>query len=229
MENLLSDARKYLVEFLQGKQHKIDTRHPWRKEWEFAVFHALRVETYVSKILNREQHDLSEIEISLLRLAAVLHDVARLEETDDHARLGAEIAAQWLAENNINKLDEKQIASVVELIAGHSDKEVIEKDYRLGVLKDADTLDEIGIMSVFMASNWVDKKSPFFFHQLRNRLIGFEIPFCDDKFSILNTDGAREILREKKAFIENFIIQLEDELESDNQIEQLFTPNEFGA
>jgi hypothetical protein len=39
---------------------------------------------------------------------------------------------------------------------------------------------------------------------------------------ILNTNGAKEILNEKRTFIENFIVQLDNELESDNQIEQLF-------
>ena len=222
MENnsLLNDARQYLIEFLKGKQHRFETKHPWRKEWEFAVSHSLRVERYVVKILERESHQLSKTEITLLRLAAILHDIGRLEITDDHARLGAAIAKEWLSENRSHELNDVQIEHVVEMIVQHSDKDGVENNFSKAVLKDADTLDEIGAMSIFMSSNWIDRKSPFFFQELLQRLKDFEIPFCEDKETKLNTKGAREILEEKKAFIEGFIIQLENELEADAQLEQ---------
>jgi hypothetical protein len=107
------------------------------------------------------------------------------------------------------------------MIADHSNKAMREQDYSKAVLKDADTLDEIGAMSIFMTSNWLEPQSPYFFYQLRQRLIDFEIPFCDKKLSILNTNGAKEILLQKKVFVENFIAQLTDELEADSQIEQM--------
>ena len=183
--------------------------------------HALQVEAYVAKILGREPHQLSETEIVLLRLAAILHDIGRLEITDNHARLGAEIVAEWLSGAPRDRLTRQQKSSVLEMIAAHSNKGQAESNFSLAVLKDADTLDEIGVMSIFMCSNWIDKQSPFFFHDLRQRLLEFEIPFCEEKMEILNTKAAREILTEKRAFIENFIVQLENELEADQQIEPL--------
>jgi hypothetical protein len=80
---------------------------------------------------------------------------------------------------------------------------------------------EIGAMSILMTINWLEPQSPFFFYQLRQRLIDFELPFCDKQLNILNTNGAREILKEKKIFIENFIRQITDELQSDSEIEQM--------
>jgi len=183
--------------------------------------HSLQVETYVTKILEREPHQLSETEIVLLRLAAILHDIGRLEITENHARLGAEIVAEWLSRAYRNRLTRQQKSNVLEMIAAHSDKGLAESNFCLAVLKDADTLDEIGVMSIFMCSNWIDKQSPFFFHDLRQRLMEFEIPFCAEKMGILNTNAAQEILIEKRVFIENFIVQLENELETDQQIEQL--------
>ena len=218
---LLSDARNYLVDFLQGKQLCFEARHPWRKDWEFAVFHSLRVERYALKILKREAHCLPETEIQLLRLAAILHDIARLEITENHARLGAEIAHQWLSNYQQNRLGNAQRDRVVEMIAGHSDKAYQENDFSKAVLKDADTLDEIGAISIFMSGNWIDRESSFFFHDLSHRLKDFEIPFCEEKDAILNTNGARAILQEKKQFIEAFILQLDGELESDDQIDRM--------
>jgi hypothetical protein len=109
------------------------------------------------------------------------------------------------------------------MIAEHSNKETPESDFCTAVLKDADTLDEIGALSILMASNWIDRQSPFFFHHLQKRLINFEIPFCDEKLSILNTTEAKNILKEKKQFIENFIVQITDELETEKHLGQLFS------
>jgi hypothetical protein len=221
MNNILNNAREYLVEFLKGKQHHFESKHPWRKEWEFVVLHSLQVEEYATKILKHEQHNLSDTEIMLLRLAAILHDIGRLEITDDHAVLGAQITGGWLSKPCNNWLTKKQKDSVFEMIAEHSKKENPESDFSKAVLKDSDTLDEIGVMSIFMSSNWIDHHSPFFFHDLRQRLIEFEIPFCDRKLSILNTDGAKAIMSKKRIFIESFITQIIEELESEVQIKQL--------
>ncbi len=107
------------------------------------------------------------------------------------------------------------------MIADHSNKDVHEKDFSKAVLKDADTLDEIGAMAIFMATHWLETQSPFFFYELRQRLSDFEVPYCDKKLSVLNTDAAKDILSEKKAFVENFIAQMADELQVDSQIEQV--------
>jgi len=217
--NILDDARAYLFLCFKGKQRQIESKHLWRKAWEFAVLHSLRVETYVLKILARENHALSEHEVTLIRLAAILHDLARMENVQNHAKLGAEIAEPWLREQS--SLTGNDVERVLEMIADHSNKRVREQDFSKAVLKDADVLDEIGVMSIFMAGNWLERRSPFFFYELRQRLIEFEIPFCNDQLSILNTDGAREILREKKAFVENFIAQLTDEVQADDHMEQV--------
>jgi len=218
--NILDDARSYLVDFLKGKQNVFETKHPWRKGWEFAVLHSLHVEAYVLRILGREDDRLSESEVTLLRLAAILHDIARLEKREDHARAGAEIAAEWLERNGQYGLNAEESRKVLEMIADHSKKEVCEQDFSKGVLKDADTLDEIGVMSIFMTSNWLEHQSPFFFHALRQRLIEVELPFCDQKLSILNTEGAKKILREKRDFVEDFLAQLRDELQAEREAEQ---------
>jgi len=220
-KNILNEARAYLVNSLKGKRRGYEIRHPWRKDWEFEVLHSLRVESYVLKILACEDHSLSEHEITLLCLAAILHDIAKLDQRENHAESGAQIVGKWLQDHAGDILKSEDVTRVLEMIADHSNKNVREKNYPKSVLKDADTLDEIGVMSIFMTSNWLERQSPFFFYDLRQRLIDFELPFCDKKLSILNTEGAKEILREKKSFVENFIAQLTDELEADSYTEQI--------
>jgi HD superfamily phosphodiesterase len=219
--DILNEARLFLLNSLRGKDNLIETRHPWRKGWEFAILHSLRVESYTTKILAHEKQSLTEHEITLLRLAAILHDIARMERRDDHAQLGAQKAEKWLKEYAGFSFSGSDIDRVVEMIADHSNKSNPEPDYSKAILKDADTLDEIGVMSIFMAENWVESRSPFFFYDLRQRLTEVEIPFCDKKLAILNTDGAKEILMQRKLFINNFIDQITDELQADPHIEQL--------
>jgi uncharacterized protein len=218
---ILDEARLFLLNYFRDQPNPFESRHPWRKGWEFAVLHSLRVESYATRILARENDPLSEGEVTLLHLAAILHDIGRLEKREEHAKLGADIAKKWLTESSDHALSGNDVERVVEMIADHSNKADPEPDYCKAVLKDADTLDEIGMMSVFMAANWVETQSPFFFHNLRQRLAEVEIPYCERKLEILNTKGAKEILQQRKAFLENFIAQITDELQADARIEKM--------
>ncbi len=76
--DILYDARQHLIDCLKGKHADFEIKHPWRKDWEFAVLHSLHVEAYALRILAYENHGLTEHEIILIRLAAILHDIARL-------------------------------------------------------------------------------------------------------------------------------------------------------
>lgn len=212
-EFIFDTARKFLITYLKGKELGYNEIHPWRKNWEFIVLHSFRVESYVRKILEREEYHLSEDEVILTRLAAILHDIGRIQQKKDHAFVGSKIVANWL------KSEPTLCQSIVDpdrllvMIERHSSKDEAEPDYCSRVLKDADVLDEIGVMSIFMASNWIDRESPYFFHSLSERVGGFEIGFCDKGFELLNTHSAKEILREKREFIALFVNQLNDELD----------------
>lgn len=211
-ESVLNLGKEFLVSYLKDKTIQYENIHPWRSKWEFVVLHCLRVEGYVVKLLNRENHNLSEDEIKLTRLAAILHDVGRIHAREGHALLGRNIVEQWLEENSHISGAIGDTTRLLKLIESHSNKEQIEEDYCLKVLKDADILDEIGAMSIFMASNWIDKDDPYFFQLLYNRLDTFEMNFCEEGFKLLNTKAGKEILEEKKTFIAQFNSGLRDEL-----------------
>ena len=210
---LLDEARKFLAGALRGKHSANETIHPWRKGWEFAYLHSMRVERITCKLHEAEGSPLSAEEFELLRLAAILHDVGRLEDRQNHAQRGARITAAWLEANPALASQVRQPAALLDLIAKHSVKDQPAPDALHAFLRDADLLDEIGILSVFMAGNRVNHTSPFFFHDLRDRLVQNEIPFCERVYHQLNTPAGREYLRQKQAYIEMTIAQLDIELD----------------
>lgn len=214
--DVIRESKKFFVSYLKGKECGYETHYPWRKRWEFIVYHSLRVESYAIKILNGENHNLSDEEIELIRLSAILHDIGRINERDQHARISREIVEAWLKNNQRISSQIHNVDKLLYMIETHSDKDSKEEDFSIKVLRDADILDEIGVLSIFMASKRVDQSSPFFFNKLLERVKGFEINFCNQKMSMLNTITAKEVLRKKMDFINLFSDQLEDELEANN-------------
>lgn len=211
-ELILELGKKFLVSYLKGKTISYESYHPWRKGWEFVVLHSLRVEGYVKKILSSESHDLTQDEIILTRLAAILHDIGRIHQREDHARLGRDIVYDWLTKNQSVCKDIKEQDRLLYIIEKHSNKDEVVSDYCLRVVRDADVLDEIGILSIFMASNWIDRSNPYYFKLFSDRVENYEIGFCDKEYKRLNTETAKTILDKKREFILLFSDQLKDEL-----------------
>ncbi len=227
-ENILDEGKKFLVSYLQGKSIDYETNHPWRKSWEFIILHSLRVEGYVKKILDCENHELSHDEVLVTRLAAILHDIGRIHKREGHALLGRDIIHDWLRKNQTISKNIKESNRLLYLIERHSNKEDDEEDYCLKILRDADVLDEIGVMSIFMASNWIDRSNPYFFKLLSDRVDNFEISFCENAFKLLKTESAKMILNEKTKWITLFINQLKDELYGTEMFGQVNIEDYFG-
>lgn len=227
-EIILEEAKKFLVSYLRGRIINYETIHPWRNTWEFVVLHSLRVEGYVKKLLNIENDQLSYEEVLLTRLAAILHDIGRIHIRENHATLGKDIVEQWLGENKDIANEVQNIERLLYLIEKHSDKETEDDDYCLKILQDADILDEIGAMSIFMASNWIDKNNPYFFRLLSDRVQGFEVNFCNEGFKFLKTAAAKKIMDEKKSFITDFSKGLKKEIYGTEIFGQVTIEEYFG-
>ena len=215
--DILREARLFLVESLKG-QINPETTHAWRKDWRYVVLHTLRVERTILKILTHEQRDIPAVELEQLQLAAVLHDIGKFMDRELHAQAGVEIAREWLREK---LLPTDYIDCVVELVTTHSNKTGNEPDFCKAILQDADVLDEIGALSLYMMPNWVDQTSPFYLNLLHDRILEYELPFCESKMQILNTAGAKTILQERKDFLENFAAQMREELSGNPEIEAI--------
>jgi HD superfamily phosphodiesterase len=227
-ENTLEQGKRFLISYLKDKNMDYETIHRWRCSWEFIVLHSLRVEGYVKKILAGEGQVLPQEQVLTIRLAAILHDIGRIHKREEHALVGKNIIHYWLRENQEILNSIKDPDKLLFLIERHSNKEDHESDYSLKVLRDADILDEIGVMSVFMASNWIDRSNPYFFQLLSDRVENFEIDFCDNGFRLLNTETAKSILYEKRKFIELLNKQLKDELYGTEMLGEVSIADYFG-
>lgn len=226
-DNLIFEAKKFLVHYLKGQTCRYEQIHPWRKPWEFVVLHSLRVESYVKKLLDLERHGLSSEEVTLVRLAAVLHDVGRIHQRPQHAEIGRGIVSDWLSSNPILHAQITEVDRLLNMIGCHSDKEQIDEDFAVKILKDADVLDEIGIISIFMASNWIDRGDPYYFAKLKDRVQSKEVSFCDEGMELLQTESAKKLLLQKRAFIVQFCSQLAEELDGTEQFGKILLEDCF--
>lgn len=211
-ERILEQSKKFLISYLKDKKLNYENIHPWRNSWEFIVLHSLRVEGYVKRIIAGENQHLSQEEVLTTRLAAILHDIGRIYKKENHAMVGKDIVHNWLKDNPVILSSIENPNRLLYLIEKHSNKEEADEDYCLKILRDADVLDEIGMLSIFMTSNWIDKSNPYFFKLLSDRIGSFEITFVNNGFRLLNTETARTILEEKRRFIELVDRHLKDEL-----------------
>lgn len=217
---IIQRAEAFLTSHIKHKNFVEETIHPWRKDAKQIILHSLRVNSYALKIIETEKHRLTEQDKLIIQLSAILHDVGKFYRKENHGQMSANVVEKWLSGENISQyyIDSKRL---LKMIKGHSEKDAFDNDLCSMILKDADTLDEIGAMSVFMTSNWLDKSSPYFFHELSNRLQDFELAFCDKSYKRLKTEYAKEIMKKKKAFVEGFIKELNFELEGTEEFYQL--------
>lgn len=207
---IIEKAKQFLIKYLKNKKIKGDIIHPWRADGIFLIQHSLRVEGYIRKIIKNEK--INKKDEIILRVAGILQDIGSIDDRKNHPCKSVEITYKWLNENGKFGLPIKEIEKLLFLIKDHSNKGKRTDDILSNIIKDADILDEIGVMSIFLASNRVDKNSSFFFEQLLKRINEFEIPFCDQKLKLIYTNTAKDILLKKKNFIKLFSKQLQNEL-----------------
>ncbi len=198
----------FLIGEVEGKKIKFETLHPWRTDAMHILQHGLRVKTYTEQIIDREGIILDAEDEIALSVATLLHDVGNIHGKDGHAAKGVEMVQSFL--KSINEKDEI-INRVNELIYNHSDKKTRNHDIAMNLLKDGDALDEIGIQSVMMGSNWIDRQSAYYFVDLQKQLEEKEFKFIGKVFEILHFDASKEILNEKSRFIESVVKQLKIE------------------
>jgi HD superfamily phosphodiesterase len=209
---LIIEAKQTLKDFLKGKDNQRETLHPWRKSWEATYLHSMRVEQIALQLANSGEFQFSDEDILTLQLAAVLHDIGRLEGFPNHAPCSAKITREWLEAHPEIRAQIPQPDVLLDLIRRHSDKDTPADYALLAVLVDADNLDEMGAMSISMCANWVDRTSPFFFYDMLDMLKSREMTYFDKVERQLNTKAAKEYLKPKRALIEAFTYQLAREL-----------------
>lgn len=196
--NLIEESIKYLINESDGKKITFKSDHPWRSDGLHIVQHALRVKAYVEEIIKKEKIILNDIDKIALPLSAILHDIGSLHGKEGHGEKSVEMIQPFLNKVNIKS---EVIKRINELIATHSFKKMRNDDLIMNVLKDADALDEIGMQSILMSANWINRESAFFFVDLEDRLEHKELEFIDKVIKILYFDASKKIVEKRMEFI----------------------------
>ncbi|MBK1811140.1 HD domain-containing protein [Clostridium sp. YIM B02505] len=210
--NLIEEAKNYLETFMKDKVVEYEVTHPWRRNSRYIVLHCYRVCSIAMEIVNNYENELSTEDIELIQVAAILHDLGKVYSRGGHAEKSGEIVEKWLELNpSVAKLIEDK-KRLINIIKDHSNKGVKDDDLVSSILKDADLLDELGAMSIFMVSNRLDRQTPYFFEELYKMLKEDEVTYCYEELKKLQTPAAKEILLKKIKFINSFVTELEYEL-----------------
>ena len=223
--DILEQSKNFLRAYSNGKECRNETLHSWRRNWEYTVLHSLRVYSLAVQILETEKYRLSDDDILLIKVSAILHDIGKCETEQNHAEKSAEIVSKWLIQNPSITFKIHNTDRLLAIIRNHSDKDRHEEDLCSSILKDADILDEIGALSIFMASNHIDRNSPYFFNELLNRLQAYELNFCNVQMNRLNTQCGKAILHDKIKFIKQFVHELSLEINGTEELYEKYQTN----
>ncbi len=143
----------------------------------------------------------------VLEAAALLHDIGRPKEDEtgiSHSILSGEMGREILQELEYKEIE---INQVVESIRTHRFSEGLEPTCIEGqILNDADKLDAIGAIGIYRAIAQA---------VTRGRGIDGFLKHADEKLlklhDLMYTTKAKQIARERHAFLESFVARLRDE------------------
>ena len=213
VESDLELLKEIQIAHLSKYEVSYETKHPWRLHWKYTIQHSYRVERYVNQILEKEYNKIHESEKILIRAAALVHDIGKSKTRENHAIIGGEIIKACIQNEKITFLTKDEEKELIYMISNHSNKEKRDDlNIGLNVLIDSDFLDEIGMMSLIMSTNWIDKNDPNYYALYQKRLEEMEIEYCNNGMKHLYTNMAKEILEEKLKFIRIANEQLKKEM-----------------
>jgi len=193
--------------------------HPWRLDWRYTVLHAYRVERYAIEIINSDYLNISDKSKTLIRAACLIHDIGKSKSKENHAHDGGVIIQEWINVGKLPFLSKDEEHDLLYYITHHSNKKQRElASIPLNILIDADYLDEIGMMSLIMRSNWIPKEDPYYFKKYLDAIEEEEIEYCEAGMNHLYSKAAKEILSKKMKFMISAKDQLKEELFDIDQI-----------
>jgi len=149
--------------------------------------------------------------LKILKLAALLHDIGRIQEKNDklkrnHAEISAELAKLFLASNQYN-LTQNEIDEIIHCIQTHSfSNKSVPKTLEAKILSDADKLDALGAIGLYRTIG---------FTILRNGSLDDVIEHLENKILKLNNrlflDVSKEIAKSREKFIINFYEKIKEQ------------------
>ncbi len=169
---------------------------------------------------------LPEADLDVVRMAALLHDVARPEELSEkgsrcHAKLGASMAAEWLREEG--GFEEEFIGAVAAAIRTHRYRgNRLPLTLEAEIVYDADKLDSLGAVGLGRAFLFAGREGARLHNSAEEALAGCAYGPEDTAYreylvklrhlpEAMRTTPAKEIARERLAYMKSFFERLTQE------------------
>lgn len=208
---MLHEAVHFMKALLTDQKPAHTSVYPWRTSALYILEHGLRVRKYALEIVAREGILLAPDACLVLEVACICHDVGRIITREDHAKHSVSLLDPWLVKMKVPDHMRREIITVV---ADHSQKCERNAHVLSNILKDADELDEIGVMSLYVASSHVDMRDPHFFKDLCLRLEEREASFIEHINQTVFFDATKNILKEKQDLVHVMIKALKKEVDT---------------
>lgn len=196
---------------------------------------------HIMRVYNLSLHlaENEDVDMDVLKAAALLHDIARVKEDNDptgntdHAVLSAEMVEPILQELNFTK---EQIKHIEDCIISHRYKTGNEaKTTEAKILFDADKLDAVGAIGIARGFVWIGRNNgkiyadtsdidKYINENLGGKINGriqdktkhspqmeyeIKLKFLIDK---MYTEKAKEVCKERTEYLKNFLDRLEREI-----------------
>lgn len=208
-ENLLQETR----EFVKIQLAQAESGHDW--------FHIKRVYQLAVYIAKKEDYS----DLLLIKLGALLHDIADAKFHDGNEEIGPEMARQFLQKQDVSPV----LIREIELIIKHISFKTATKIYHseaLEILQDADRLDALGAIGIARTFNYGGYKNREIYNpniqpqpdQTKAAYKNSTAPTINhfyEKLLLLkdqmHTHTGRELAQERHDFLLNFLAQFYDE------------------
>ncbi len=205
-ENIINNT----IVFVKQKLDNAEGGHDW--------FHIERVFKNALLIADGEACNLM-----IVKLGALLHDIADSKFHDGDESVGPQIAREFLKTQNIDEVSLNHVIQIIENISfkgGYFQKEFSSKE--LDIVQDADRLDAIGAIGIARTFNYGGfKNRPLYnpeiapnLHMSKEEYKNSQAPTLNhfyEKLLLLkdkmNTETAKKIAQDRHHFMEGFLSQ----------------------
>ncbi|MBA4319900.1 MAG: phosphohydrolase [Flavobacterium sp.] len=196
--------------FVKKKLDNAEGGHDW--------FHIERVYKNALSIADNEVCD-----DTVVKLGALLHDIADSKFHDGDETVGPKIAREFLASNDVDEVTIQHVINIIENISfkgGNTEKQF--SSIELNIVQDADRLDAIGAIGIARTFNYGGfKNRPLYnpriapnLHMSKEEYKNNEAPTLNhfyEKLLLLkdkmNTETGKQIAQERHRYMEGFLSQ----------------------
>ena len=207
------------IRFVKKQLDTAEGGHDW--------FHIERVYKLALRIAEKE----ADVDVLVVQLAALLHDIADSKFHDGDETIGPRLAREFLSEQQLPTEQLEQVIAIIENISfkgGNQVQTYFSKE--LAVVQDADRLDAIGAIGIARTFNYGGfKNRPLYDPEIQPNLQLSKEAYKNSKAPTLNhfyekllrlkdlmhTETARELAAERHHFMEQFLSRFYAEWEGE--------------